>query len=77
MVEAFPTYRSDKALHVSSLPERPWSTEDFFDTQHFDLFAEFISVDPISIAQEVFGYAVEWKGFHHLLCRPRGGRVLR
>jgi len=75
MVQAFPTYRSNDALNVSSVPGRPWSTEDLFDTQDLDFFAKFISVDPISIPKKVFGCAVEWEGFDHLLRRPCSRRV--
>src|SRR5207244_4101794 len=49
MIQANPSYRSDDSLDVSALPWRPRSAENFFDTQHLDLFPKLVSVDPISI----------------------------
>src|SRR5881396_3591814 len=72
MIQAFPSYRSDDSLDVSALPWRPRSAENFFDTQHLDLFPKLVSVNPISIPKQVFWCAVEWKGFDDLLGGPRG-----
>jgi len=66
---------SDDTLDVSSLPWGPWSAEDLFDAQHFDLLAELVPVNPISVPQHEFRGAVEWKGFDHLLCGPGRRRV--
>src|SRR5947208_2004032 len=72
MIQAFPSYGSDDSLDVSALPWRPRDAENFFDTQHLDLFPKLVSVNPISIPKQVFGCAVEWKGFDDLLGGPRG-----
>ena len=77
MIQAFPSYRSDDSLDVSALPWRPRDAENFFDTQHLDLFPKLVSVNPISIPKQVFGCAVEWKGFDDLLGGPRGRWVSR
>ena len=39
---------------VSSLPWRSRRTEDFFDAHRFNLLTEFISIDPITVSQEIF-----------------------
>ena len=75
MIQAFSPDRYDDPLNVCSLPRRPWSTEHFFDAQRFDLLPEFVSVNPISVSQQVFRCAVEWKGFDQLLCSPGRRRV--
>jgi hypothetical protein len=36
----------------------------------FDLLAELLPVDPITISQQIFRCGVEWKGFEHLLRGP-------
>src|SRR5438093_6883620 len=77
MIQAFSSYRSDDSLDVSALPWRPRDAENFFDTQHLDLFPKLVSVNPISIPKQVFGCAVEWKGFDDLLGGPRGRWVSR
>src|SRR6058998_3720960 len=77
MIQAFPSYRSDDSLDVSALRWRPRSAENFFDTQHLDLFLKLVSVNPISIPKQVFWCAVEWKGFDDLLGGPRGRWVSR
>ena len=51
--------------------------ENFFDTQHLDLFPKLVSVNPISIPKQVFWCAVEWKGFDDLLGGPHGRWVSR
>ncbi len=63
MVQAFPADRSDAAFGVSPLPGRSGCAEDFVDVHDFELLAEFVSVDPIAISQEILWCAVRGEGF--------------
>ena len=55
-----------------ALPGRSRGAENFFDIHDFDLFAELLSVDPITNSQQIFRCCVEGKGFEHLLRGPFG-----
>jgi len=46
-----------------------------FDAHDLDLFLKLVSVNPISISQEIFRCAVERKGFNDLLRRPFCSRM--
>jgi len=47
------------------------------DVHDFKLPAEFVSVDPIAISQEILWRAVKGEGFDHLLCGPLRCRMDR
>jgi len=51
-------------------PGRSGCVEDFVDVHDFELLAEFVSVDPITISQEILWCAVKGEGFDDLLCGP-------
>ena len=72
MIQTFSTDRADHAFHASAVPGRSRSAKNFFDIHDFDLFAELLSVDPITISQQIFRCGVEGKGFEHLLRGPFG-----
>jgi hypothetical protein len=72
MIQTFSADRADHAFHVSALPGRSRSAENFFDIHDFGLFAELLSVDPITISQQIFRCCVEGKGFENLLRSPFG-----
>ena len=75
MIQTFSADRADQAFHVSALPGRSRCAENFFDIHDFDLFAELLSVDPITISQQIFRCGVEGKGFEHLLRGPFRSRM--
>src|SRR5215510_9056971 len=70
MIQTFPADRTDHALDVSALPRRARGAKNFFDIHEFDLLAELLSVDPITISQQIFRCGVEGKSFEHLLRAP-------
>src|SRR6266850_738238 len=70
MVQTLPADRTNDTFHIRVLPRRSWRTKDFLDAHNFNLFGEFVSVDPIAISQQIFRSAVERKSFDDLLCRP-------
>src|SRR5215471_16218414 len=75
MIQTLSADRADHAFHVSALPGRSRGAENFFDIHDFDLFAELLSVDPITISQQIFRCCVERKGFEHLLRGPFRSRM--
>ena len=77
MVETFSSNRADDSFHVSALPRRPGSAEDFLDIHDCHLVAELLSIDPIAISQQISRHCIEWKSFDHLLCGPFGRRMSR
>src|SRR5215813_9524090 len=72
MIQTFSADRADHAFHVSALPGRSRGAENLFDIHDFDLFAELLSIDPITISQQIFRCCVEGKGLEHLLRGPFG-----
>src|SRR5262249_45467052 len=70
MVQTFSADRTDHAFHVRALPRRARGAENLVDIHDFDLLAELVSVDPITISQQIFRCGVERKGFQHLLRGP-------
>src|SRR5215470_3938493 len=70
MVQTFSANRTDDAFDVGSLPRRPRSAEHFFDIHYGDLLAELLTIDSISIAQQISRRGIKRKGFEHLLRRP-------
>src|SRR5215831_3529010 len=70
MIQTFSADRADHSFLVSVLPGRSRGAENFFDIHDCDLVAELLSVDPITISQQIFRCGVEGKGFEHLLRRP-------
>src|SRR5215510_12530921 len=70
MVQTFSADRTDHAFYVSALPRRARSAKNLVDIHDFDLLAELLPVDPITISQQIFRCGVERKGFEHLLRGP-------
>src|SRR5215471_2520006 len=77
MVQTFSADRPDHTFHVSALPRRARGAKNFFDIHDFDLLAELLPVDPITISQQIFRCGVERKGFQHLLRGPFRRRMSR
>src|SRR5215813_6975845 len=70
MIQTFSADRTDHALDVSALPWRARRAKNLVDIHDFDLLAELLSVDAITISQQIFRCSVERKGFEHLLRGP-------
>src|SRR5262249_35111762 len=64
--------KSASSTHfVWNCPENRGSwAKNFVDIHDFDLLAELLPVDPITISQQIFRCGVERKGFQHLLRGP-------
>src|SRR5262249_41758557 len=77
MVQTFSADRTDHAFDVSALPRRSRSAKNLVDIHDFDLLAELLPVDPITISQQIFRCGVERKGFEHLLRGPFTRRMSR
>jgi len=77
MIQTFSADRADHAFHVSALPWRERGAKNFFDIHDFDLLAKLLSVDAVTISQQVFRCGVEGKGFEHLLRGPFRRRMSR
>src|SRR5690242_19882582 len=77
VVQAFTANRTDDTFDVSALPGRPWSAENFFDIHYRHLTAELLTIDSISISQQISRRRIEWEGLQYLLRCPFGGRVTR
>src|SRR5215831_8385507 len=75
MIQTFSADRTDHALDVCALPWRARGAKNLLDIQDFDLLAELLSVDPITISQQIFRCGVERKGFEHLLRSPFRSRM--
>src|SRR5262245_41603084 len=77
MIQTFSADRADHALNVGALPGRSRSAEHLLDAHGIDLFSEFVSINPISLSQQIFRCTVERKGFDDLLSRPLCCRMSR
>ena len=77
MVEALPANRADDTFGISVLPWGTRSAENFLDGHRLDLLAEFLSVNAVSIPQQVLWSTVEWKCLDDLLRSPCGGGMGR
>ena len=56
-------------------PGRSGCVEDFVDVHDFELLLEFVSVDPITISQEIPRRTVKREGFQDLPCSPLRSRI--
>src|SRR5262249_17108951 len=77
MIQTFSTDRADHALHICALPWRARSAKNFIDIHGCDLVTELLSVDAITISQQISRCGVERKGFEHLVRRPFSCRMTR
>ena len=77
MIQAFPTDRANQPLHVSILPRRMRSRQDFFDVHSPNSPSKCISVTTVSVADQKSWSRGPWKGFAHLLGRPFRSRMSR
>src|SRR5262245_44290678 len=75
VVEAFAADTADHSFRVWILPRRVGSGDDFFDSHTGYSSPEIVSVDRISVADQVAWGSVFRKRLDQLLGRPGGGRV--
>src|SRR5215510_10544745 len=77
VVETFATDTADDSFRVRILPGRVGSGDDFFDSHTSYSSPEIVSVDRISISDQVAWGRVLRKRLDQLLGRPGGGRMFR
>ena len=75
VVQALPAYGTNDPFDIGTLPRRMWGTEDFLDVNVSDLPAELISVDAITVPQQVLWGGVKRKSFEKLLRGPLRSRM--
>jgi hypothetical protein len=76
-MQTFSADRTDHAFYVSALLRRARGAKNLVDIHDFDVLAELLPVDPITISQQIFWCGVERKGFEHLLRGPFRRRMSR
>src|SRR5215831_9720103 len=77
VVETFAAYTADHSFRVWILPRRVGSGDDFFDSHSSHSPPKVVSVDRISIPDQVAWSGVLRKRLDQLLRRPGGGRMFR
>ena len=70
VVQALMTEGSDKALRLGILPRGTGRRQDFLDVHAFDSSMEYLIVDPVTVADHVFGRRVLGKCFDDQLSSP-------
>src|SRR5215510_7253224 len=75
VIETFATNTADYSLRVRILPRRVGSGDDFFDSHSGYSSPEIVSVDRISISDQVAWGSVLRKRLDQLLGRPGGDRM--
>src|SRR5215467_14182342 len=76
MVQAFPSNRADQPLGECILPGTSRCGDHFFYAQRLYATTKLVAVDRITVANQIMHGIAFCKGFHDLLSRPFGGRVL-
>ena len=73
MVQTISADGSDNAFTKRILPWRARRRNNFLDTQALDPSSNLLTVNGISIAQQITWSGIEWKCFYQLLGRPPCG----
>ena len=76
MVQQLPPARADEPFDVRRLPGALGCCPYFIDTRTLQERCDPVPVDPIVVAEEVFGLLSEWHGVPKLLDHPLHARVL-
>ncbi len=77
LVQAFPAYRADQALHIRILPGRARRCENLLDFESMHGSVEVISVDAIAVSDHVARGCVPGEGFDELPSCPFRAGMLR
>jgi hypothetical protein len=76
MVQALPSNRADQPLGECILPGTSRRGDHFFYAQRLYATTKLVAVDRITVANQIMRGIAFCKGFHDLLSRPFGGRML-
>ena len=76
MLQALAPYRADEALCEGILPRALRRRENLLDPHAFGAMSERLTVNPVTIMQEIGWRGVVWEGVDKLLSGPVGGGVL-
>jgi len=76
MIEALAPDRTDEALGERILPRAVRRREDFVDAQALHAMPKLLTVDLVTVAEEIGRRGVVREGVHDLLGGPAGGGVL-
>ena len=76
MVEAFPTYGTDQSFAERILPGAPRRCHDFFDAHPLNPLFEFPTINPVTIPQQIPGFAPVGERLNELLAGPACGRAV-
>ena len=68
--------RTDEAFGKRILPGAVWRREDFLDPHALHSVAKLLTIDLVTVAQEIERRRVVREGFHDLLSGPAGGGML-
>ena len=77
VVETLSANRADEALDIGCLPGRSERGENFGNHHAFGLGSKDISIDTVTIPEQVSRRFVPRKGLQELCCSPFGGRMFR
>jgi hypothetical protein len=75
VVETFSADGSDHTFDERVLPRRSRRDEDLANVHSLELFPEYVSINPIAIAQQVLRGTVEREGLDDLVCGPCRSRM--
>jgi hypothetical protein len=77
VIQTLASDTTDDPFGKRILERRPRSRDHLFDPHPFNAVLEILTVNAVTIAQQVFGSLIVGKGLDDLLRRPFGGRVGR
>ena len=75
VVQAFAPDTPDHSLHITVLPRTLRCNPNLLDTYSFNSCSEVVTVNCISISNQIPWSDVSWKCFNDLLCGPNRCRM--
>ena len=75
VIQTLPANAPNDALHIGVLPGAPRCDGTLLYSQTANAFSKVISIECISITQQVLGRRLPWKSLDELLRRPFGSRM--
>src|SRR5262249_55433347 len=76
MFQALAPDRADESLREGILPRAMWRRENLLDPHALSAMSELLTVDSVTITEEIGWCGVVWEGVDDLLGGPVGGGVL-
>ncbi len=77
VIQAIATYGADEAFAERIVPRAPGRCHDFLDANRLNPISKFLSINIISIAQQILWFRPIGKRLNHLLPSPARCRMLR